>query len=122
MKKERDEAIKRRDHARTEHEQVSKSRKRALESNELGRREGINANRRIHEMHLIIKRASPREATRELPVRRVHALRAAPPPTKQERGPGLTSPVLPPVSWRYPAGRMHAGPTPRAWLDFPRRA
>ena len=67
MKKERDDAIRRRDHARTEHEQVSKSRKRALESNELGRREGINANRRIHEMHLIIKRASPREATRDCP-------------------------------------------------------
>lgn len=65
--RERDEAIKRRDHARTEHEQASKSRKRALESNELGRREGINANRRIHEMHLIIKRASPREATPNCP-------------------------------------------------------
>ena len=67
VKKERDDAIKRRDHARTEHEQLSKSRKRALESNDLGRREGINANRRIHEMHLIIQRTSPREATRNCP-------------------------------------------------------
>ena len=49
------------------HEQVAKSRKRALESNDQMRRESINANRRIHEMHLIIQRVSPRETSRDCP-------------------------------------------------------
>ena len=67
MKKERDDAIKRRDHARQEHENVAKSRKRALDSNEQLRQEQRNANRRIHEMHLIIQRVSPRETSRDCP-------------------------------------------------------
>jgi hypothetical protein len=64
---ELDQARKERDHARTEHENISKSRKRALDSNDQLQREQRNANRRIHEMHLIIQRVSPRETSRDCP-------------------------------------------------------
>ena len=90
------------------HESVAKSRKRAraresslwsLHNNHKLQQEACNAARRIHEMHLIIKRLSPRETTRDcpyLPVQRVHALRTKLGGTKKTGAGSGLQPVCPP--------------------------